>query len=184
MPTIGGQNLIISKGPMDQREVESRADVLVFTTDPLTEPLEITGRISAQLFVSSDCPDTDFTVKLCDVFPDGKSMLVTDGIRRASLRNSYEKREPLEPEKVYKIDVDLWATSLIVNKGHRIRVAVSSSNSPRFEPNSNTGDPHPMKGSSRIAANTVHMSTAHPSQVRLPVYREPDPKRGTAKTSD
>ena len=86
VPTLGGQNLLIAKGPMDQRPVESRPDVLLFTTEPLPEPVEVTGRITAKLFVSSDCPDTDFTVKLCDVYPDGKSMLVTDGIRRASLR--------------------------------------------------------------------------------------------------
>src|SRR5205085_5086983 len=91
VPTLGGQNLFISKGPMDQRKVESRPDVLLFTTEPLAEPVEVTGRITARLHVSSDCPDTDFTVKLCDVYPDGKSMLVTDGIRRASLRKSFEK---------------------------------------------------------------------------------------------
>ena len=90
VPTMGGQNLFIEKGPMDQRPVESRPDVLLFTTEPLTKPVEVTGRITARLYVSSDCPDTDFTVKLCDVYPDGKSMLVTDGIRRASLQELRE----------------------------------------------------------------------------------------------
>jgi predicted acyl esterase len=172
-PTVGGQNLIISKGPMDQRKVESRKDVLVFTTEPLAEPLEVTGRVRAKLFVSSDCPDTDFTVKLCDVYPDGRSMLVADGIRRASLRNGFGKAEPLEKGRVYEVEVDLWSTSLVFNKGHRIRVAVSSSNAPRFEPNANTGEPHPAKGKTRVAANAVHLSAAHPSHVLLPIYFGP-----------
>ena len=170
VPSTGGQNLQIAKGPMDQRPVEARADVLLFSTEPLAEPLEVTGRLNAHLYISSDCPDTDFTVKLTDVYPDGRSMLVTDGIRRASLRKSFEKRDPLKPGEVYELDVDLWSTSLIFNKGHRIRIAVSSSNSPRFEPNPNTGDPHPVPGKSRVAANTVYLSTKYPSRIELPVY--------------
>jgi putative CocE/NonD family hydrolase len=171
VPTRGGLNLTIDKGPMDQREVESRQDVLVFTSEPLTEPLEITGRITAVLSVSSDGQDTDFTVKLTDVYPDGKSLLVADGIRRASLRNSFEKREPLEPGEVYEVPVDLWSTSLIVNTGHRLRVAVSSSNSPRFEPNPNTGEPRFETGKSRVAKNTLHMSSARLSRIELPVVK-------------
>ncbi|MBS0207135.1 MAG: CocE/NonD family hydrolase [Planctomycetes bacterium] len=173
VPTRGGQNLLIAKGPMDQRPVESRPDVLLFTSEPLSGPIEVTGRITAKLFVSSDCPDTDFTVKLSDVYPDGKSMLVTDGIRRASLRNSYEKHEPLEAGQVYELEVDLWSTSLIFNKGHQIRIAVSSSNSPRFEPNPNTGDPHLVPGKMRIANNTLHLSDKYPSHIVLPVYNDP-----------
>ena len=184
VPTRGGQNLLITKGPMDQRPVESRPDVLLFTTEPLTEPLEVTGRITARLFVSSDCPDTDFTVKLCDVHPDGKSLLVTDGIRRASLRNGYEKHEPLEPGEVYELEVDLWSTSLIFNKGHRIRVAVSSSNAPRFEPNPNTGDPHPVLGKSRIATNQLHLSEKHPTRIILPIYQDSEPSKEPAKPAD
>lgn len=171
VPSVGGQNLLIAKGPMDQTKVESRPDVLLFTSDVLQAPLEITGRITARLFVSSDCPDTDFTVKLCDVYPDGKSILVTDGIRRASLRNGFEKREPLMSGEVYPLEVDLWSTSLVFNKGHRIRVAVSSSNSPRFEPNPNTGDPHPVAKKSRVAKNTLHLSDKHASHILLPVYK-------------
>lgn len=158
VPTVGGQNLLIYKGPMDQRKVESRPDVLLFTSEPLTEPLEVTGRITASLFVSSDCPDTDFTVKLSDVYPDGKSLLVTDGIRRASLRKSFEKHEPLVANEVYELEVDLWSTSLVFNAGHRIRIAVSSSNVPRFEPNPNTGDPHFTPDKSRVATNTLHLT--------------------------
>jgi predicted acyl esterase len=172
VPTRGGQNLLISKGPMDQRPVESRPDVLLFTSATLMEPLEVTGRITARLYISSDCPDTDFTVKLSDVHPDGRSLLVTDGIRRASLRKSYEKHEPLVAGEVYELEVDLWSTSLIFNKGHRIRVAVSSSNAPRFEPNPNTGDPHPVPGKTRIATNTLYLSQKFPSHIVLPVYKD------------
>ncbi|MCH7686007.1 MAG: CocE/NonD family hydrolase, partial [Planctomycetes bacterium] len=170
VPTIGGQNMIIDRGPMDQRRIESREDVLVFTTDVLDEPLEVTGRISSKLYIESDCPDTDFTVKLCDVYPDGRSMIVTDGILRARFRMSFEKEELIEPGKTYELTVDLSSTSLIFNKGHRIRVAISSSNAPRFDPNPNTGKPLRADDATRIATNTVHMSAAHPSCVVLPIY--------------
>jgi predicted acyl esterase len=181
VPTVGGQNLLIAKGPADQRPAESRSDVLSFTTRALPEPLEVTGRITAKLFVSSDCPDTDFTVKLCDVYPDGRSMLVTDGIQRASVRNDLTNCEPLEPGKVYELNVDLWSTSLVFAKGHSIRVAVSSSNSPRFEPNANTGEPHPSPGKSRVATNTLHLSAGRPSHILLPLYDGPDAVVGTRK---
>lgn len=180
VPTLGGQNLLIPKGPMDQRPAESRPDVLLFTTAPLDRPMEVTGRIGARLYVASDCPDTDFTVKLTDVYPDGKSMLVTDGIQRASLRESLEKRAALEPGKVYEVNVDLWSTSLVFNRGHRIRIAVSSSNAPRFEPNLNTGDPHPTAGKTRVATNTVRLSARYPSHILLPLYQGPGATRTPA----
>ncbi len=169
VPTIGGQNMIIDRGPMDQRKIESRDDVLLFTTDVLTEPLEVTGRIFSKLYVTSDCPDTDFTVKLCDVYPDGRSMIVTDGILRARFRKSFEREDFLEPDEVYEIDVDLWSTSLIFNRGHRVRVAVSSSNAPRFDPNPNTGKPLRADDRTRVATNTVHLSPKHPSHIILPI---------------
>jgi hypothetical protein len=169
VPNIGGQELGVPLGPMDQRKVEKRADVLLFTTDELKEPVEVTGRITAKVFVSSDCPDTDFTVKLCDVYPDGRSMLVTDGILRARYHKSFEKESLLEPGQVYEVNVDLWSTSLVFNKGHRIRVAVSSSNSPRFEANPNTGRPFRADKETRVAKNTVHLSAKYPSHIVLPV---------------
>jgi predicted acyl esterase len=167
VPTVGGQNLLLPKGPMDQRKVESRPDVLLFTTDVLAEPVEVTGRIHAKLYVSSDCPDTDFTVKLTDVYPDGRSMLVTDGILRARFRDSFEQPEPLRPGHIYELTVDLWSTSLVFNKGHRIRVAVSSSNAPRFGPNPNTG----ATDTPRVATNTLHLSEEKSSHILLPIYR-------------
>ena len=170
VPNMGGQELGVPLGPMDQRKVEKRADVLLFSTNELTEPVEVTGRITAKLYISSDCPDTDFTVKLCDVYPDGRSMLVTDGILRARYHKSFEKESFLEPGHVYELTVDLWSTSLVFNKGHRIRVAVSSSNSPRFEANPNTGKPFRADKETRVAKNTLHLSAKYPSRIVLPVY--------------
>jgi hypothetical protein len=168
VPTIGGQNLALPKGPMDQRDIESRDDVLVYSTDVLAEPVEVTGPIKARLYVSSDCPDTDFTVKLTDVYPDGRSMLVTDGIQRARYRRSMSQPEWLEAGEVYAIDVDLWSTSLVFNQGHRIRVVVSSSNNPRFAPNPNSGPD--TQAAPRPASNTVYLSGEHASHIVLPIY--------------
>ena len=177
VPNIGGQELGVPLGPMDQRRVEKRPDVLLFSSEELKEPIEVTGRLTARLFVSSDCPDTDFAVKLCDVYPDGRSMLVTDGIMRARYRKSFEEEALLEPGHVYELKVDLWSTSLVFNKGHRIRVAVSSSNSPRFEANPNTGKPFRADGETRVAKNTLHVSLKYPSQIVLPVYEATDEPR-------
>jgi uncharacterized protein len=177
VPNLGGQELGVPLGPKDQRRVEKRPDVLLFTGDVLKEPLEVTGRLTAKLFVSSDCPDTDFTVKLCDVYPDGRSMLVSDGILRARYHKSFEKESFLESGQVYEMKVDLWSTSLIFNKGHRIRVAVSSSNSPRFEANPNTGKPFRADKETRIAKNTLHLSLKYPSRIVLPVYEATDTPR-------
>jgi predicted acyl esterase len=171
VPTVGGAELGADIGPKDQRQVETRPDVLLFTTEALAEPLEVSGRIMATLYVSSDCPDTDFTVKLTDVYPDGRSMLVTDGIRRASLRESFRQAKPLEPHRIYEVPIDLWSTSLVFNRGHKIRIAVSSSNAPRFDSNPNTGHPFRSSKETRVATNTVHFSTQYPSRIRLPIYQ-------------
>ncbi len=177
VPNVGGQELGVPLGPKDQRRVENRPDVLLFTSEVLREPLEVTGRLGARLFVSSDCPDTDFTVKLCDVYPDGRSMLVTDGILRARYHKSFEKESFLEPGRVYELNVDLWSTSLVFNKGHRIRVAVSSSNSPRFEANPNTGRPFRADKETRVAKNTLHLSLKYPSRIVLPVNEAGNERR-------
>jgi len=168
--TIGGQNLNLFSGPADQRAVESRRDVLLFTSDVLKVPIEVTGRLRAELFISSDCPDTDFTVKLTDVYPDGRSMLVADGILRARYRESFTAAKLLEPGRTYRISVDLWSTSYAFNRGHKIRIAVSSSNAPRFEPNPNTGKPADSDAKTRTAVNTIHLSKSYPSHILLPVY--------------
>lgn len=169
VPTIGGANLIISKGPMDQQPVEDRADVLLFESPALHRHVEITGPVTVKLWVSSTAADTDFTAKLCDVYPDGRSMVVLDGIIRTRHRNSMEKSEPMEPEKIYELEIDLWATSLVISPGHRVRVALSSSNAPRFEPNPNTGAPSGQDDKTQVATNTIYMNADHPSHITFPV---------------
>jgi predicted acyl esterase len=174
VPTKGGTNLYplapTYAGPYDQRPIENRADVLLFTSDVLTEPYEATGRITARLYVSSDCPDTDFTVKLTDVYPDGRSMLICDGILRMRNRNGADHWEFMNPGDIYGIDVDLWSTSYVWNTGHRIRVAISSSNYPRFLANPNTMDGIYQNTGSTIAQNTLYFDNEHPSCIYLPRY--------------
>ena len=184
VPTIGGQNLYLTKGPYDQRITEGRKDVLVFTTPPLEKPVWVTGQIKARLYVSSDCPDTDFTVKLCDVYPDGRSMLITDGILRMRNRNGYDHWEFMEPGKIYEIEVDLWSTSYIWNTGHKIRISISSSNAPRFLANPNTGAPVGDNGSSQIAHNTIYFGSTHPSCILLPVVTGVDFEKKAKYASD
>lgn len=126
-------------GPRDQSEVELRDDVLVYSTPPLDQAVEVTGPIGLQLWVSSSAPDTDFTGKLVDVYPDGRAMILTEGILRARYRNSFTELELMEPGEIYELWLNLWATANVFLPGHRIRLEVSSSNFPRFDRNSNTG---------------------------------------------
>jgi len=169
VPTLGGCNLILDKGPYDQRPIESRPDVLLYTSAPLERPLKVTGRVHAVLWAASSCPDTDFTVKLTDVYPDGKSVLIQDGIIRARFRDSFEREVLMEPGEVYRFIVDLWSTSVVFNQGHRLRVAVSSSNAPRFDPNPNTGDLLRASDRTTVAVNTIYHDVDHPSHIVLPV---------------
>lgn len=174
VPTLGGRNYALPAGPMDQRPVESRPDVLVFTSEELHQPLEVVGMVEAQLFVSSDAPDTDFTVKLTDVFPDGRSMLVTDGILRANLRDGFDHEVPMAPGQVYCIRLEVGSTAYVFARGHRVRLAVSSSNWPRFEANPNTGQPDRADLPPRVATNTLHLGNGHASHVVLPVRQPAD----------
>jgi uncharacterized protein len=168
VPTVGGGNLNIPAGPYDQRSVENRTDVLGFTSPVLTTPYEATGPVKARLYVSSDCPDTDFTVKLTDVYPDGRSMIITDGILRMRNRNGTDHWELMQPGTIYQVDVDLWSSSYIWNTGHRIRVDISSSNYPRCLNNPNTADGIYKNTSYNIAHNTVYINGEHPSCLLLP----------------
>jgi predicted acyl esterase len=168
VPTIGGQNLNLRRGPCDQRPVENRDDVLVFSSAILDEPYEATGPIKARLFVSSDCPDTDFTVKLSDVYPDGRSMLITDGILRMRNRNGVDHWEFMLPGEIYEIEVDVASTSYIWNTGHRIRVAISSSNYPRFLNNPNTDDGIYQNSTYNVAENILFIGPDTPSCIILP----------------
>lgn len=176
VPTKGGTNLFplapTWAGPYDQTEVENRADVLVFTSDVLNEPYEATGPIKARLYVSSNCPDTDFTVKLTDIYPDGRSMLITDGILRMRNRNGFDHWEFMESGEIYEIEVDLWSSSYIWNTGHKIRVAVSSSNYPRFLANPNTKDGIYQNTGYNVAENTLYLDSTYPSCIILPRYND------------
>jgi len=172
-PTLGGANLEIDAGPYDQRSVESRSDVLVYTSEELTMPLEVTGHIRVELHASSSAVDTDWTAKLCDVYPDGRSMLVCDGILQARYRESTSSPTLMIPGSVYCFWIDLWSTSLAFNSGHRIRVAISSSNAPRFEPNPNNGQPVRSGDPPVVATNMIYHDLARRSALILPVAWPP-----------
>lgn len=168
-PTIGGQNLTLERGPMDQSKVESRKDAVVFTSAPLDKPVEVTGRLTAEIFVASSAVDTDLSVRICDVYPDGKSYLITEGIQRVRYRKSAEKPELLTPGKVEEVTVDCWSTSIVFNQGHRVRVMVTSSNFPRFDVNPGTGEPWSESGAKVKQTNTIYCDAARPSRLIVPV---------------
>ena len=168
-PTKRGSTLIIPHGVEDQRSVEERQDVLVYTSDPLQRDLEITGPISVRLFASSTAVDTDFTAKLVDVRPDGYAHNLQDGIIRARFRSSVSEPAPIEPGRIYEYEIDLWSVSHLVKAGHQIRLEVSSSNFPRFDRNPNTGAPVGQDSRMETARQTVHHSGDHPSHVILPI---------------
>ncbi|MFO7775785.1 MAG: CocE/NonD family hydrolase, partial [Candidatus Hydrogenedentota bacterium] len=149
VPTHGGQNLFIPAGPFDQQELGERDDVLVFATEPLEEPLEITGRVTVDLYVSTDAPDTDFTAKLVDIYPDGREILMLDSIQRVKFRDGFEEPDPLPEGDIGKVTIDLWSISLVFNEGHRIGLHISSSTHPRFEVNPNSGDDFPTEDNLR-----------------------------------
>ena len=172
VPTIGGANLFAKKGPMDQRKVGDRSDVLKFTSALLQAPVEITGRVSVELWAESDAPDTDWMAKLVDVYPDGSERLVLDSAVRARFREGFDHEVMMKKGEVYKFKIDLWSTSLIFNRGHRIAIHVTSSNNPRFDPNPNTGKPLRADDETRVAVNKIHHDQAHPSRALLPVVSQ------------
>lgn len=168
-PTVGGFNLTIPFGPYDQRDLLARKDVLLYAGEAIEKPREVIGRVRVVLYVSSDAPDTDFTAKLIDIFPDGRHLLVTESIMRVKYREGFDRvAPPLTPDQVVPIEIDLGTTSWVFNKGHRIGVLVSSSNYPHFEVNPNTGEDFPGDNL-RAANNSVHTSSAYPSALILPV---------------
>lgn len=173
VPTVGGglccDNEHLASGAFDQRPVESRGDVLVYTTPEFPEDFEVSGPISLELYASSSAVDTDFTAKLVDVWPNGYAQNLTDGILRARYRSSPEKPEFLNPGEVYKFRIDLWATSNVFRQGHRLRLEISSSNFPRFNRNLNTGE-NPGHGGRLVrATNTIYHDREHPSALVLPI---------------
>ncbi len=156
-------------GPMDQRQVEKRKDVLVYTTRPLRADLEVVGRIQVVLYVESSAADTDFTAKLVDVFPDGHARNLTDGILRLRYRKGLERPALMEPGKVYAVTVDAGVTANVFKAGHQIRLEVSSSNFPRFDRNPNTGRAIADETEWKHAHQAVWHGPARPSHLLLPV---------------
>ena len=168
-PTIDGANLTIERGPMDQRKIEDRGDVLVFTSDVLDKPIEVTGRVLAKIFVSSSAADTDLSVRLCDVYPDGRSMLIAEGMQRLRHRQSTAQPVPLTPGQIEEVTVDCWSTSQVFNTGHRIRVTITSSNYPRFDINPGTAQPWSDTGEKVKQTNRIYCDAEHPSRLVVPV---------------
>ena len=171
VPTHGGALLIAPEfpaGPVDQRRIEARPDVLTFTTPPLEQDTEVTGPLTVQLWACSSAPDTDFVARLVDVYPDGRAFNLTDGIIRARYRNG-STESLLEPGQPYAFNIDLWATSNVFKAGHRIRVQVTSSNFPRWDRNQNTGHPFGQDAELRTAHQSILHDREHPSHVLLPL---------------
>ena len=177
VPTLGGAtlqqrgNIGLSAGPYDQHVAEARHDVLCYTSEPLREPLEVTGPLRLVLFVGSSALDTDFTGKLVDVWPDGRAEILCDGILRARYRNGLETTSMLDPGRVYELMIEVGATSMVFPPGHRVRLDVSSSNFPRFDANTNTGKVIADDGPDDfvVAVNRVFHDPDRPSHLVLPV---------------
>ena len=170
VPSFGGRfQSSVPGGPQDQRVIEQRPDVLVYSTPPLAKDTEVTGPISVTLYASSSARDTDWTAKLTDVQPDGTSMLVRDGLQRARYRVSLEKPTLITPGKVYKYTIKLWPTSNLFKQGHRIRLELSSSNFPMYDRNPNTGGKFGADRTTKVASQTVLHDPEHPSSITLPI---------------
>ena len=172
-PTVGGplccDEQHMEPGPRDQRSVENRDDVLIYSTGSLSHDLEVTGPVTADLFIKSSAVDTDFTAKLVDVTADGFARDLTEGILRLRYRASPERAELMNPGQIYEITVDLWATSNVFLAGHSLRLEISSSNFPRFDRNLNTGEEIRFGRNFVSAANTVLHDPQHPSALLLPI---------------
>jgi putative CocE/NonD family hydrolase len=163
----------------DSKPLSSRNDILVFQTPPLAADMEVTGRLIVKLWASSDSPDTDFTAKLIDVypphadFPGGVDLNIADSIVRARYHNGPGPAQFLTPGQPEEFTIEMYPTSLVFQRGHRVRLDISSSNFPRFDVNPNTGEPLNDNRSWRTARNTVYLDAKHPSRIVLPVI----PKR-------
>jgi putative CocE/NonD family hydrolase len=175
VPSLGGNVCCLGDavlpGSYDQRGIEARQDVLVYTTAPLEEDLEITGFIEATLYVASDAPDTDFTIKLLEVLPDGTAYNLDETIKRARFREGYDQEVFMAAGEVYPLRFEPMVTSNVVRRGHRIRIEVSSSNFPRFERNLNTGGRNAFETEGVPARNTVHHGATRASYIVVPARK-------------
>ena len=176
VPSVGGNNCCgtpTDAGPQDQRQIEGRRDVLIYTTDVLQEEIEVTGPVKVVLYAASDATDTDFVAKLVDVYPDGSSYNMAEGIVRARYRESLTSPKLLTPGEVNRFEIDLVGTSVAFLKGHRIRVHVTSSHFPQFDRNPNTGAAFGTSAAVKVAEQTIYHDAARASHVLLPVIPRP-----------
>ncbi len=173
VPSYGGNvcctGNAVQGGAFDQQQMETRNDILVYTSDPLEEGIEISGFIESTLFLSSDVKDTDVTIKIIDVYPDGKAYNLDETIQRVRYREGYDKEVFMEEGNVYEVNLTPMSTSNFFAKGHRIRIEISSSNFPRFARNLNTGGNNFDESEGVVAHNTIHHSKDHPSVIKLPI---------------
>lgn len=174
VPTLGGailMNRVFGEGAIDQRPIEARPDMLVYTTEPLAQDTEVTGPITVKLWAISDAPDTDFVTRLVDVHPDGFAQPLTDGIIRARYRDG-DVPTLIEPGRPYHYTIDLWSTANVFKAGHRIRLHVTSSSFPRWDRNLNTGAPFGTDSQPCVAQQTILHDASHSSHVVLPIIRK------------
>jgi putative CocE/NonD family hydrolase len=172
VPTWGGtfhDDTVMKVGPWDQRPIEAREDVLVFTGPVLEQDTEVTGAVVAKIYASSSAPDTDFTARLVDVYPDGRAMYVCEGVVRARYRESNEHPTMMEQGKVYEFTIEMEVTCNLFKQGHRIRLDISSSNFPRNDRNLNTGHRIGMDAEMRVAEQVIYHTAEYPSHVILPI---------------
>ena len=168
--TRGGRNLLILKGAQDQKDAEKREDVLIYTSKKLEKGIVITGTVKMILYASSSALDTDFMIKLVDVFPSGKALNILDAGIRARFRNGDEIAHLIEPGKVYQYKIELGNTSNYFRKDHRIRIEISSSNFPRFDINANLGGKG-KPGDYIVAEQQVYHSKEAPSHLIIPIFK-------------
>jgi len=178
VPTRGGALLMTPEypaGPFDQRPIEARSDMLVYTTPPLEHDIEVTGPITVQLWAVSSAPDTDFVARLTDVYLDGRAINLTDGIVRARYRHFAQGEPPsfIEPGRPYEYVIDLWATSNVFKAGHRIGLQITSSCFPRWDRNPNSGHPFGADADHQVAHQTILHDRERPSHVVLPIVGSP-----------
>lgn len=175
VPTMGGNNCCgtpTAAGPRDQRTLEQREDVLVYTSEFLEKPLTIAGPVKMKLHAATDGPDTDWMIKLVDVYPSGFAMPVSEGIIRAKFREGLDKIKLLTPDQVYEYEIEMTGTANVFQPGHRIRVDITSSNFPQFDRNPNTGEPLGSSTKTHIAQQTIHHGGPKVSRIVLPVVTD------------
>jgi putative CocE/NonD family hydrolase len=181
VPTLGGPIITplaapgMVPGPLDQNHIEKRGDVLCYTTPELEHDIEITGPLQVHLFAATSVKDTDFSAKFCDVYPDGRSYNLAEGIMRASGLKFTAKPELINPGEVYEYIITLGNTSQVFRKGHHIRVQISSSNFPLFDRNMNTGNEIGKDKQGIIAKQTIFHESGYASYIDLPVIPQREP---------